>query len=69
MTDDPLVPVVCPACDTRSELSLDELPEALERHNEQRHDGSEEATVDPALTDQLADLVAEDLDLLDSSER
>ena len=42
---------------------LGTLAETLERHNEQRHDGAEEAVVDPALADDLADLVAEDMGL------
>lgn len=68
MSDDPLVPIVCPACETRSEVALSELPEAVDRHNDRLHDGTEEATVDPALADRLADLVAEEMELLDSTE-
>jgi len=37
---------------------------AVSRHNEQLHDGEAVASVDPDVLDQLADFVAEDLDLL-----
>lgn len=60
----PTVPVVCEACGTRAEVPLAEAADAVERHNDRLHDGEERATVDPALVDELADLVAEDLDLL-----
>lgn len=61
---DPRVPIVCRACGTETRVPLDELPDTLERHNRQRHDGEEIAEVDPELADQLADLVAEELGLL-----
>lgn len=65
MTDDePEVPIVCPECETRSTVPLATVAAAVERHNEQVHDGEEVASVDPELADQLADIVAEDLDLL-----
>lgn len=65
-TDDPSpeVPVRCEACDTETQVPLSELADALERHNEQLHDGDDAARVDPDVADQLADLVAEDLDLV-----
>jgi len=65
MTDDPRVPIVCPACGTETEVTLSELAETLERHNEARHDGEECAQVDPDLASELQDLVAEDMGLLD----
>lgn len=61
---EPTVPIRCEDCGTETRLPLSEVGETLERHNEQRHDGEEIAQVDPAIADQLADLVAEDLDLL-----
>ncbi len=66
MTDDePDVPIRCPACDTETRVPLSEVAEKLERHNETQHDGEERAQVDPHLADRLADLVAEDLGLLE----
>lgn len=61
----PTVPVVCSACETESELALDEVAETIERHNDQLHDGESVAEVDPAVADHVADLVAEELGLLD----
>jgi hypothetical protein len=62
--DDPTVPIVCPACET-TQVPLAEVADAVERHNESVHDGEEVAAVDPAITERLADLVAEDMGLLD----
>ena len=61
---DPTVPIICPECDTETRIPISELAETLDRHNEGRHDGEEVAQVDPDIADQLADLVAEDMDLL-----
>lgn len=63
--DEPDVPILCPDCDTETRVPLSEVAETLERHNETQHDGEECARVDPDLADQLADLVAEDLGLLE----
>lgn len=63
--DEPTVPIVCPECDTTSRIALSEVGDAVERHNERLHDGEEIASVDPAIADHLADMVAEDLGLLD----
>lgn len=63
--DEPRVPVVCPECETTSRVPLSELADAIERHNEQLHDGEEVADVDPDVADSLADLVADDLGLLE----
>jgi len=63
--DDPTVPIVCSECDTTSHVPLSEVAETVERHNERVHDGADHAEVDPALREQLADLVAEDMGLLD----
>lgn len=61
----PTVPVVCSACETETEIALDEVAETIERHNEQLHDGEPVAEVDPAVADHVADLVAEELGLLE----
>lgn len=61
---EPTVPILCENCGTETRLPLSDVGETLDRHNEQRHDGEEVAQVDPALADELANLVAEDLDLL-----
>jgi hypothetical protein len=63
--DAPTVPIVCPACETTSRVPLPELADALERHNDQRHDGDQVAEVDPDVADRVADLVAEELGLYD----
>ena len=62
--DDPTVPVICPECETTTRIPLDDVADSIERHNDQLHDGEEVAHVDPDLADQLADIVAEDMDLL-----
>lgn len=62
------VPVVCPECDTRTRIPLDDLAERIEQHNDRRHEGADVAEVDPALKEHLADLVVEDLGLLDDEE-
>jgi len=61
----PRVPIVCAECGTETRIPLSNVAGTLERHNEQLHDGEEIAQVDPTLRDQLTDLVAEDLGLLD----
>lgn len=63
--DDPEVPIVCPECETRAEIPLSDLADRLDDHNERLHDGEPVAEVDPAVADELADLVAEELGLLD----
>jgi len=63
--DDPDVPVVCSACETTSRVPLPEVADTIERHNDRLHDGESVAEVDPDLADQLADIVAEELGLLD----
>ena len=64
---DPTVPVVCPDCGTETDMSIDEVADAVERHNERLHDGEQVAQIDPAIADQVTDLVAEDLGLLEDS--
>lgn len=67
MSDDDTttVPIVCPACETTSRVPIEDLADAVERHNDQRHDGERVAEVDPDVADRLADLVAEELGLYD----
>lgn len=66
MSDDELpdIPVLCENCDTRTKVPFDEVEAAVERHNEQLHDGETVAQVDPEVMEVLADRVAEDLGLL-----
>jgi len=63
--DEPTVPITCPDCGTETRIPVDDVADALERHNDRFHDGEEVAQVDPDVADQLADLVATDLGLLD----
>ena len=62
--DPPGVPVVCPECETRTQVPLSEVADRLEGHNDRLHDGEVAARVDPDVADELADLVAEELGLL-----
>ncbi len=64
-SDLPDVPVVCPECDTRTEVPFDDLEAAIDRHNDQLHDGDEVARLDPEIAEHLLDRAAEDLGLLD----
>lgn len=64
-SDDPEVPIICEACGTETTIPLSEVGEMLETHNENQHDGEEHAQVDPALAEQVQDLVAEDMGLLE----
>ena len=66
--DAPAVPVICSACETETSVPLSDLADALERHNDQMHDGEAIAEVDPAVADHVADLIAADLGLLDADE-
>lgn len=61
---DPKVPIVCPACETTSRIPLSKVAASLEQHNDRLHDGDDVAEIDPALAEELADIVAEDLGLL-----
>ena len=65
--DDPEVPIVCQECRTRSRIPLARVAESIDRHNDRLHDGESVAEVDPAIKDQLADMVAADLGLLEES--
>ena len=61
---EPDVPVVCVECGTETRVALSDLADSIERHNDRLHGGEAVAEVDPAVADELATLVAEDLDLL-----
>jgi len=63
--DDPRVPIVCPECETTSRIPLDDVADSIERHNAQLHDGDDVARVDPDVADQLADIIAVELGLLE----
>ncbi len=65
--DEPSVPIVCPDCGTDTRIAVEDVGDSLEQHNERFHDGEEVAQVDPEVADQLADLVAADLGLLEDS--
>lgn len=58
------VPIVCSECGTETKIPLSAVATTLEDHNENRHDGEEIAQVDPTVAEELADLVAKDLDLV-----
>ena len=60
----PRVPIVCAACETTSRIPLADVADAVERHNEQLHDGDDVAEVDPDIADRIADLAASELGLL-----
>jgi hypothetical protein len=66
-TDEPSVPIVCTECETETSVALSDVADALEKHNQGKHDGEEIAEVEPALKDRLADLVAEDLGLFEDA--
>jgi hypothetical protein len=63
--DDPAVPVHCPECETTTRVPISDLATAIEQHNDNLHDGEDCARVDPDVADQLADIVAEELGLLE----
>ncbi|WP_049925772.1 hypothetical protein [Halopiger goleimassiliensis] len=63
--DDPRVPITCPECETTSRVPLPDVAAAIDRHNDQLHDGEDVARVDPDVAEQLADMVATDLGLLE----
>jgi hypothetical protein len=63
--DDPDVPIVCPDCGTETTAPLSTVADAIARHNDQLHDGAAGARVDPAVAEELADLVAADMGLTD----
>ncbi|MFK8215597.1 hypothetical protein [Haloferax volcanii] len=70
MTDDeaPDVPVVCEACDTTTRVPLSEVADAIERHNEQVHDGDDIAQVDPEIVKHVTDLAAKDMSVFEDED-
>jgi len=66
--DGPHVPIVCAACETTSRIPLADVADAIDRHNEQLHDGEPIAEVDPDIADRIADLAASDLGLLEDAD-
>ena len=50
------VAIVCPECETRTELPAAEIGAALTRHNEARHDGDAVASVAGSHVDRLAEV-------------
>ncbi|MEF8780850.1 MAG: hypothetical protein V5A46_09260 [Haloferacaceae archaeon] len=66
--EEPRVPIVCPACETRTRVPIEEVADTVQRHNDRLHDGADVAEVDPAVADHIADLVATDLGLLEDPE-
>jgi hypothetical protein len=65
---DPRPPTVYLESETTSHVPLSGVADAVDRHNEGVHDGKAVAEVDPDLADRLADLVAEDMGLIEPSE-
>lgn len=63
--DTPTVPIICPECETTTRIPVDDVADSLQRHNEQLHDGEEIAHIDPDIAEQIQDMVAEDLGLLE----
>jgi hypothetical protein len=66
-SDGPTVPVVCPKCETTTRVAIPDVAEAVDTHNDSRHDGRAVAHVDPDVLDRIADLVADDLGLTDDA--
>ncbi|MHC3437369.1 hypothetical protein ACYJ1Y_04520 [Natrialbaceae archaeon A-gly3] len=66
--DGPRVPIICPECETEARIPLADVADRLEKHNERLHDGKEVAEVDPDVKEGLADIVADEMGLLESSE-
>jgi len=66
-SDDPTVPIICTECDTASRVPLEDVADAVSRHNDRLHDGEPIAQVDPAITEQIANLAADDLGLLEDA--
>jgi hypothetical protein len=66
-TDDPDVPVLCDECGTRTRVPLSTVGEAVQRHNDQLHDGEDVAEIDPDVAATLLDLVAEGMGLTDGA--
>lgn len=65
MSDEPSVPVRCAECGTETRVPLDDVGDAVDRHNANRHDGEAVAEVAPEVREHIADLAAKDLGLTD----
>ena len=63
--DIPEIPVVCTACETRTQVPFDDVEAAVERHNGQQHDGEAIAEVDPDVLDALTDQLGREMGLFD----
>lgn len=63
--DSPEVPIVCPECETTTRIPVENVADSIERHNDQLHEGEEVAHIDPDIAEQIQDIVAEDLGLLE----
>lgn len=61
----PEIPVVCTACGTRTQVPFEEVEAAVERHNEQLHNGESVAEVDPEVLEALTTRLGEDMGLFD----
>lgn len=61
--DMPEIPIICPACETRSYVPFEDVADTVERHNEQLHDGDPVAEVDPEVLDALTTKFGEDMGL------
>ncbi|MFC6755460.1 MULTISPECIES: hypothetical protein [Haloarcula] len=64
--DMPEIPVVCTACETRTQVPFEDVEGAVARHNEQLHDGEAVAEVDPDVLDALTDQLGRDMGLFDA---
>lgn len=64
-SEQPPIPIICPDCETRTQIPFPDVEDAVSRHNKQLHDGESIASVDPDVFDHLADRVAADLGLLE----
>lgn len=62
--DVPAVTIECPDCGTESTVPLSAAAERIDRHNNERHDGEDVARLHPVVADRLADILAEEMDLL-----
>ena len=63
--DMPEIPVVCTACETRTQVPFEDVEAAVQRHNEQLHGGDAVAEVDPEVLDALTDQLGRDMGLFD----
>lgn len=61
----PEIPVVCPACGTRTQVPFEEVETAVKHHNEQLHSGDAVAEVDPEVLEALTTRLGEDMGLFD----